>query len=81
MSMVLVDPPMMTREIFAVAFEESHFSEVGNGDDAEWQGHLGNPRSGIGMILKARTMAKVGSPCALSLHGQSLNPRDATYLT
>jgi hypothetical protein len=59
----------------------THFAEVGDGDDEEWQGHLGNSRSGVGMVLKARTMAKVGSSCASSLHCQSLNSRDATYLT
>jgi hypothetical protein len=59
----------------------THFAEVGDGDDEEWQGHLGNSRSGVGIVLKVRTMAKVGSPCASSLHRQSLSPQDATYLT
>ena len=78
--MVLVDPPMMTQDIY-YCLRGTHFAEIGDEDVEEWQGHLGNSRSGIGMVLKARTMAKAGSPCALSLHRRSSNPRDATYLT
>ena len=51
-------------------FRGTYITEVSDGDDEEWQGHLGISRSGVGMVLKAGTMATVGSPCASSLRRQ-----------